>query len=70
MAAVCIMLGVDPSWSTAKKLLANYNDFRQKLMSCKDNISVSMILLLLYAENIYLMTHNCDKKRAAGWLCY
>ena len=67
MAAVCIMLGVDPSWSTAKKLLANCNDFRQKLLSCKDNISVSMILLFLHTENICVMfrSHNCKKKRAA-----
>ena len=72
MAAVCIMLGVDPSWSTAKKLLGNCDDFRQKLLSCKDNISVSMILLSLHTENICLMfkSHNCKKKTRAAEVGY
>ena len=49
MDAVCVLLGIAPSWKASKKLLADCNSLTQKLMTYdKDNVDVSLFICIIH----------------------
>ena len=49
MDAVCVLLGIAPSWKASKKLLADCNSLTQKLMTYdKDNVDVSLFIYIMH----------------------
>jgi hypothetical protein len=49
MDAVCVLLGIVPSWKASRKLLGDCSTLTQKLMTYdKDNIDVSLFMCIMH----------------------
>ena len=49
MDAVCVLLGIAPSWKASRKLLGDCNTLTQKLMTYdKDNVDVNLFIGIIH----------------------
>jgi len=49
MDAVCVLLGIAPSWKASRKLLGDCNTLTQKLITYdKDNVDVSLFMCIIH----------------------